>query len=218
MSPLFTLSFTQNTSNQQQQKPTQMRPPQIPPPEQQDQLQCPRCESTNTKFCYYNNYNLSQPRHFCKSCRRYWTQGGSLRNIPIGGSIRKNTKRSKVGPTTTTSSSSSEASSAAPPVTVSAETDFSVSADIDMTGSFSSLLGEPFFNKGGSRFGFGLGLGPGLEDMSRGVVWPLTVVGENGENTWQFGSADGIIDGVDSFGWPDLSISTPGQVCSDFKS
>ncbi|KAL5714623.1 hypothetical protein ACHQM5_016557 [Ranunculus cassubicifolius] len=27
-------------------------------------LKCPRCDSLNTKFCYYNNYNLSQPRHF----------------------------------------------------------------------------------------------------------------------------------------------------------
>ncbi|KHN44243.1 Dof zinc finger protein DOF3.5 [Glycine soja] len=24
---------------------------------------CPRCASTNTKFCYYNNYSLSQPSH-----------------------------------------------------------------------------------------------------------------------------------------------------------
>ncbi|KAJ1377748.1 Zinc finger, Dof-type [Sesbania bispinosa] len=32
-------------------------------------LKCPRCDSSNTKFCYYNNYNLSQPRHFCKNCR-----------------------------------------------------------------------------------------------------------------------------------------------------
>lgn len=59
-----------------------------------EQLQCPRCESTNTKFCYYNNYNLSQPRHFCKNCRRYWTRGGALRNIPVGGGTRKsNTKK-----------------------------------------------------------------------------------------------------------------------------
>ncbi|KAL5211790.1 hypothetical protein ABZP36_022637 [Zizania latifolia] len=56
-------------------------------------VKCPRCESTNTKFCYYNNYNLSQPRHFCKSCRRYWTKGGVLRNVPVGGGCRK-TKRS----------------------------------------------------------------------------------------------------------------------------
>ncbi|KAK4723661.1 hypothetical protein R3W88_026440 [Solanum pinnatisectum] len=52
-------------------------------------LKCPRCESTNTKFCYYNNYNKSQPRYLCKGCKRYWTQGGLLRNLPIGGG-RKN--------------------------------------------------------------------------------------------------------------------------------
>ncbi|KAF5749720.1 dof zinc finger protein DOF5.7 [Tripterygium wilfordii] len=55
-------------------------------------LKCPRCDSSNTKFCYYNNYNLSQPRHFCKTCRRYWTKGGALRNVPIGGGCRKNKK------------------------------------------------------------------------------------------------------------------------------
>jgi hypothetical protein len=51
---------------------------------------CPRCDSPNTKFCYYNNYSLSQPRYFCKACRRYWTKGGSLRNVPVGGRCRKN--------------------------------------------------------------------------------------------------------------------------------
>jgi len=50
---------------------------------------CPRCDSPNTKFCYYNNYNTSQPRHFCKGCRRYWTKGGTLRNVPVGGGTRK---------------------------------------------------------------------------------------------------------------------------------
>ncbi|KAJ0024895.1 hypothetical protein Pint_07974 [Pistacia integerrima] len=35
---------------------------------------CPRCASANTKFC----------------CRRYWTKGGSLRNVPVGGGCRKN--------------------------------------------------------------------------------------------------------------------------------
>ncbi|KAL4570051.1 hypothetical protein LXL04_025701 [Taraxacum kok-saghyz] len=61
-----------------------------------------RCDSSNTKFCYYNNYNLSQPRHFCKNCRRYWTKGGTLRNIPIGGATRKINKRSS-NPTKRTS-------------------------------------------------------------------------------------------------------------------
>ncbi|KAG2683121.1 hypothetical protein I3843_10G018200 [Carya illinoinensis] len=51
---------------------------------------CPRCGSCNTKFCYYNNYSLTQPRYFCKGCRRYWTKGGSLRNVPVGGGCRKN--------------------------------------------------------------------------------------------------------------------------------
>ncbi|CAI9115674.1 OLC1v1016647C1 [Oldenlandia corymbosa var. corymbosa] len=53
---------------------------------------CPRCASSNTKFCYYNNYSLSQPRYFCKGCRRYWTKGGSLRNVPVGGGCRKSRK------------------------------------------------------------------------------------------------------------------------------
>ncbi|CAK9170174.1 unnamed protein product [Ilex paraguariensis] len=70
--------------SQQDKKP---RPPEQP-------QKCPRCDSTNTKFCYYNNYSLSQPRYFCKSCRRYWTKGGTLRNVPVGGGCRKNKRSS----------------------------------------------------------------------------------------------------------------------------
>ncbi|URE29483.1 hypothetical protein MUK42_37618 [Musa troglodytarum] len=51
---------------------------------------CPRCASCDANFCYYNNYSLSQPRYFCKGCRRYWTVGGSLRNVPLGGRSRMN--------------------------------------------------------------------------------------------------------------------------------
>ncbi|KAK9156869.1 hypothetical protein Scep_003443 [Stephania cephalantha] len=57
---------------------------------------CPRCNSSNTKFCYYNNYSLTQPRYFCKGCRRYWTKGGSLRNVPIGGGCRKSRRAKAV--------------------------------------------------------------------------------------------------------------------------
>ncbi|KAM6582555.1 hypothetical protein CsatB_009557 [Cannabis sativa] len=64
----------------------------IPQPEMA--LKCPRCDSTNTKFCYFNNYSLTQPRHFCKTCRRYWTRGGALRSVPVGGGCRRN-KRTK---------------------------------------------------------------------------------------------------------------------------
>ncbi|CAL9085658.1 unnamed protein product [Musa acuminata var. zebrina] len=63
-------------------------------PQPEQSIKCPRCESTNTKFCYYNNYSLAQPRYFCKGCRRYWTKGGTLRNVPIGGGCRKNKKSS----------------------------------------------------------------------------------------------------------------------------
>ncbi|KAG6427221.1 hypothetical protein SASPL_111463 [Salvia splendens] len=72
-------------------------------PQKDQAINCPRCHSTNTKFCYYNNYSLTQPRYFCKTCRRYWTEGGTLRNVPVGGGSRKN-KRSS-------SSSSSSSSS-----------------------------------------------------------------------------------------------------------
>ncbi|XWS18412.1 hypothetical protein CRYUN_Cryun32bG0041400 [Craigia yunnanensis] len=83
----------QNQQEEQRSKP--LRGDNQQPPQQQQQQQqhppqkCPRCESLSTKFCYYNNYSLSQPRYFCKTCRRYWTQGGTLRNVPVGGGCRK---------------------------------------------------------------------------------------------------------------------------------
>ncbi|KAG0463761.1 hypothetical protein HPP92_019830 [Vanilla planifolia] len=87
----------------------------IPQPEAA--LKCPRCDSTNTKFCYFNNYSLSQPRHFCKTCRRYWTRGGALRNVPVGGGCRRN-KRSKSASSSksSTSSAGATASALAPPL------------------------------------------------------------------------------------------------------
>ncbi|KAK1420082.1 hypothetical protein QVD17_21401 [Tagetes erecta] len=75
--------------------------------QQSDPLKCPRCDSTNTKFCYYNNYNKTQPRHFCKACKRHWTKGGTLRNVPIGGG-RKNKRIKRPTTTTTTTSTTME--------------------------------------------------------------------------------------------------------------
>ncbi|KAF6155864.1 hypothetical protein GIB67_039195 [Kingdonia uniflora] len=86
---------------QDQPQPVQQQP--------QPVLKCPRCDSSNTKFCYYNNYSLSQPRHFCKACKRYWTRGGTLRNVPVGGGYRKN-KRVK-RPTNTSEVASSSLTS-----------------------------------------------------------------------------------------------------------
>lgn len=78
-----------------------------PRPQLPEALKCPRCDSNNTKFCYYNNYSMSQPRYFCKACRRYWTHGGTLRNVPIGGGCRKNKHASRFVLGSHTSSSSS---------------------------------------------------------------------------------------------------------------
>ncbi|KAH0454167.1 hypothetical protein IEQ34_016091 [Dendrobium chrysotoxum] len=87
-------------------------------------LNCPRCDSTNTKFCYYNNYSLAQPRHFCKSCKRYWTRGGTLRNVPVGGGCRKN-KRTKKSHRSAASITAAAPSLPPPPVIHSPATDLS---------------------------------------------------------------------------------------------
>ncbi|CDP18545.1 unnamed protein product [Coffea canephora] len=64
-------------------------------PQKKQVLNCSKGNSTNTKFCYYNSCSLSQPRYFCKTCRRYWTERRSLRNISIGeGSSSSSTSSS----------------------------------------------------------------------------------------------------------------------------
>jgi hypothetical protein len=114
---------------------------------EQEQLKCPRCVSANTKFCYYNNYNLSQPRHFCKNCRRYWTKGGVLRNIPIGGGTRKNTKQESNPKRSSSSSTASNLAVQNPPLEPDPTRMYgaATAADqecwmLDVTKSFSSLL------------------------------------------------------------------------------
>jgi hypothetical protein len=79
-----------------------------PPPRQ-----CPRCRSANTKFCYYNNYSRKQPRYFCRACRRHWTEGGTLRDVPVGGG-RKNRRNAggkggAKGPSSTAATAASAA-------------------------------------------------------------------------------------------------------------
>ncbi|KAL2552044.1 dof zinc finger protein DOF1.4-like [Forsythia ovata] len=34
--------------------------------------------------------DLSQPRHFCKAYKRYWTHGETLKSVPVGSGCRKN--------------------------------------------------------------------------------------------------------------------------------
>ncbi|KAJ8536917.1 hypothetical protein K7X08_035318 [Anisodus acutangulus] len=93
-------------------EPSKVVPDQRKPrPQKEQAINCPRCNSTNTKFCYYNNYSLSQPRYFCKTCRRYWTEGGSLRSVPVGGGSRKNKRSNNNNSSSTNSSSTSSSSS-----------------------------------------------------------------------------------------------------------
>jgi hypothetical protein len=112
------------------------------PPKEPAGLPCPRCESTDTKFCYYNNYNLGQPRHFCKGCRRYWTRGGALRNVPVGGGTRKPApSRRKRAPTT--SSSALLAAASPSPLAMSAPTAYAATVvrPYDLPPAMPSSLG-----------------------------------------------------------------------------
>ncbi|KAL6507420.1 hypothetical protein OROGR_023615 [Orobanche gracilis] len=211
-----------------QRKATKLSQVGAQPPEP-ERLPCPRCDSPNTKFCYYNNYNFSQPRHFCKSCRRYWTRGGTLRDIPIGGGTRKNAKRCRTGTTSSASVASVFSSTHHDgfrhfPTAASQLLD-PIGAD---HGTFTSLLnshpGSGFMALGE----FGYGVGTGLGDMGCAAgrsVWPFPTVVEGGPSSWNGGVSSvggqpwqlenrdgGFAGSGDYFTWPDLAISTPGSV------
>ncbi|KAG8098788.1 hypothetical protein GUJ93_ZPchr0013g34007 [Zizania palustris] len=143
----------------------------IPQPE--PGLKCPRCESTNTKFCYFNNYSLSQPRHFCKTCRRYWTRGGALRNVPVGGGCRRNkrTKSSKSSSSSAASASATGGTSTSTSSTATGGITSGVAAAASMMPPHTQLpfltslhlhnpLGGDHYSTGASRLGF-----PGLSSL-----------------------------------------------------
>ncbi|KAG2311659.1 hypothetical protein Bca4012_026113 [Brassica carinata] len=175
----------------------------------QEQLPCPRCNSTHTKFCYYNNYNFSQPRHLCKSCRRYWTRGGALRDVPVGGGTRKAAKRSH------TCSPSSAGSRSVPlqatPVlfpqsSISNGISHTVTAPLEnegkgsslsLSGGFTSLLNQNATATNGSGSVIGIGVGSGYDDVSFGLgrtVWPFSTVCDAGTaNVGSNGGHQGVI-------------------------
>ncbi|KAF7840286.1 dof zinc finger protein PBF-like isoform X1 [Senna tora] len=102
-----------------------------------------------------NKKFLSQPRYFCKSCKRYWTQGGSLRNVPIGGGSRKG-KRAK----TTTSHDEVEVVPTPPLMDSSASPFYGVGGYLSslqpafhnsFNPSSSSLINSPNLELGGNR-------------------------------------------------------------------
>ncbi|CAL4970404.1 unnamed protein product [Urochloa decumbens] len=167
---------------------------QQPPAPPAGREQCPRCALRDTKFCYYNNYNTAQPRHFCRACRRYWTLGGSLRNVPVGGSTRKRPRPARptraIAAAVATTSSSATVPAAPPPPTTpaagllaslllggcgSASTLLALGAAPLLEGRLGSGghgLGQPALLPGGvagdlvAQLGFG-GAGP--------MLWPAAV-------------------------------------------
>nr|BAA78576.1 Dof zinc finger protein [Oryza sativa Japonica Group] len=79
-------------------------------------LPCPRCRSRDTKFCYFNNYNVNQPRHFCKACHRYWTAGGASATSPSAPAAARTVPWAPSrSPTITTTTARPPASSSASP-------------------------------------------------------------------------------------------------------
>ncbi|PKA65914.1 Dof zinc finger protein MNB1A [Apostasia shenzhenica] len=207
--------------------------PETEAPENRRSERCPRCSSRDTKFCYYNNYNTSQPRHFCRACRRYWTLGGSLRNVPVGGSSRKRLRPNPVPspsppqpqPVLSALSIAESTAGHQPPP--------QHHVDVMGSGGYGPLLTLPPHPSGflpmgeallDGRAGFDLGLGLGIGTGP--LLWPPSlleeevVVGGMGE-AWR---VDG---GMDFFGaaaggaWKELAIGAQadgGSVASHRKN
>ncbi|KAL7599525.1 dof zinc finger protein DOF1.7 [Lactuca sativa] len=199
-----------------------------PPFPEHEHLNCPRCNSSNTKFCYYNNYNLSQPRHFCKNCRRYWTKGGTLRNIPIGGGIRKATKRSS-NPNKRTSPTTQQpplppTPAAAPPLPQKQQPrvvyGYGNNLDLESNGgNLSSVLGSNHMGPFGNLLMDGLSSNlasksdddvlirnPIADDFGSNFLVRL-----NGSNNPNAVREESSCWSREENGWPDLSIFTPGS-------
>eukprot|EP00252_Welwitschia_mirabilis_P012962 TRINITY_DN2862_c0_g1_i1.p1 TRINITY_DN2862_c0_g1~~TRINITY_DN2862_c0_g1_i1.p1 ORF type:complete len:353 (-),score=59.65 TRINITY_DN2862_c0_g1_i1:1100-2158(-) len=134
-------------------------------PQAEHPQKCPRCESTNTKFCYYNNYSLSQPRYFCKTCRRYWTKGGTLRNVPVGGGCRKN-KRAKRSVDQTTPPSDDHAS---PSANTAEGSNPSQSLESDQPGVSNPVYGYSLVGEADELSGYGF---PGAAGSGRPSMAP----------------------------------------------
>ncbi|XP_028117197.1 dof zinc finger protein DOF3.4-like [Camellia sinensis] len=161
-----------------------------------EHLPCPRCDSTNTKFCYYNNYNFSQPATSASPA-------------------------AATGPTAAPSATSPSAAVAARTPNAPAQRPPPLRRSSGLPpppphiGTW--VLGAGWV---------GLGLGSGFEEMGFGLgraVWPISSVGDGGAvgaagganmigSTWQLESGEGgFITGEDCFSLPDLAISTPGN-------
>lgn len=174
---------------------------------------CPRCRSGNTKFCYYNNYSRKQPRYLCRACRRHWTEGGTLRDVPVGGgrkSRRNNGAGSRKAAATKASASPSTADAAA-----AAGVDGSLVVPADV------LRQMLFFQPAGFEGGYGIDMGAWQQQQMAAAApnatkAPQGVGGEVGagvEGT-SASAADGVNCGAGmqfwSGGWQQMQDDMPG--------
>ncbi|XP_052139452.1 dof zinc finger protein DOF1.6-like [Oryza glaberrima] len=192
--------------------------------------QCPRCASRDTKFCYYNNYNTAQPRHFCRACRRYWTLGGSLRNVPIGGSTRKRPRPSRPARAAIAAAAAASASGSqiaaqqqqAPPVVMSQHEAAAAAAAASGGGGggglLVSLLGAAPVLEG--RLGGGIGvdllggeqLGFGAMAMPPApLLWPARVL-EGGDAWKSAAAAAGVSYSPFPALWQELAAAAPVEL------
>ncbi|CAM0901738.1 unnamed protein product [Alopecurus aequalis] len=158
----------------------------------QQQLECPRCKSGNTKFCYYNNYSTTQPRHFCRACRRYWTHGGTLRNVPVGGACRRggNKRRRSAEPSPSSAASPAEDAYRSDILTTPlfpflSDGVFLPQLDLGLGGGAATLAGFPWtpasaapdlYDELPASWGWGETLSTGAwDDFTTGIefTWPL---------------------------------------------
>ncbi|KAB2007389.1 hypothetical protein ERO13_D10G024350v2 [Gossypium hirsutum] len=136
------------------------------------------CDSLNTKFCYYNNYNKSQPRHFCKACKRHWTKGGTLRNVPVGGG-RKN-QRLKPG---------IKAASTA------IKTSTASSLEFPFSSSSSSSISPSIYNYTGEA------------NSSRSQTWQVPSASMDMANYWNLDDIDELVStDLNNIPWVDSEI------------
>ncbi|KAJ1266085.1 hypothetical protein BS78_08G124000 [Paspalum vaginatum] len=211
----------------------------IPPAAAVGREQCPRCASRDTKFCYYNNYNTAQPRHFCRACRRYWTLGGSLRNVPVGGSTRKRPRparptRALAAAVAAAASAAAAGAAAAPngtsggPLFVPTPAPAAGLQCASASGLLGSLLLGPPASSPGGFLGFGqppaaLGdsdamqqqLGLGFGGAAGPLLWPATTILEGNraeEATWKSGGALPLPLTPAAALWQELAAAAPVEV------
>ncbi|XP_073042189.1 uncharacterized protein [Primulina eburnea] len=180
------------------------KPPSMRRQQQLEFLKCPRCGSTNTKFCYYNNYNKTQPRYFCKACKRHWTKGGTLRNVPVGGGRKSKRSKKSTSSTPVSSSTTSAATAAFPQHHDCPNFPFDSTANLDQKIMCSSTLYHSHSRSSS----------PMLRDIQK-----TSMVDENGTNNTINVSASQIEDTdqcpFSSLGIFDLNSSL--NMCQDYK-